>query len=178
MKKSLCVLAAALFALAAGRADEEKVPLDKMPAAIKDSVKKRFPKAEMVEGAKETDDAGKTVYEVEVKLGKRKIDVTLTPEGVITTIEQEMAAKDFPKAVTAAIEAKYPKSTIKFAEKVLQVKDGKETLDYYEALLMAADKKEYELEVAADGTIKKTEEKKPEGEKGEKKPESKPPTRN
>ena len=69
------------------RADEEKVPLDKVPKAVIDAVKKRFPKAKLVEAAKETE-GGKTEYEVTIKDGDTKIDVTLTPEGKITLIER------------------------------------------------------------------------------------------
>src|SRR5205085_11412445 len=46
------------------RADEEeKVPLDKLPKAVTEAVKKKFPRAELVSAEKEKQD-GKTVYEV------------------------------------------------------------------------------------------------------------------
>ena len=46
-----------------GRADEEKVPLDKLPKAVADGFKKRFPKADPTGATKEKADDGKTVYE-------------------------------------------------------------------------------------------------------------------
>jgi uncharacterized membrane protein YkoI len=154
--------AVAVFVLAAPvRADEEKVPLDKVPKAVLEAAKKRFPKAEVVGASKETAD-GKTVYEVELKEAGKTIDVTLTPEGVITTIEQQIDAKDLPKPVAEALEKKYPKATYKLVEAVYAVKDGKEALDFYEAVLVTADKKEIEVQVLADGKIKNEEEKKPE----------------
>lgn len=160
MRTIVClVLAVALgFTFTSVRADEEKVPLGKLPKPITESVKKRFPKGELTEASKETED-GKTVYEVTVKDGKQKIDVTLTAEGVITTLEKTIDAKDLPKAVRDALEAKYPKAVTKIAEEVVKVKDGKESIDYYEALLETADKKRVEVEITANGTIKKTEDK-------------------
>src|SRR5437763_1126400 len=61
-------------------ADEEKVPLDKLPKPVLDAVKKRFPKGELVAASKETAD-GKTEYEVSLKDGGKKIDATLTSDG-------------------------------------------------------------------------------------------------
>ena len=104
----------------------------------------------------------KTVYEIELKQDGKTIDVTLTPEGVITTIEQQIDAKDLPKPVAEALEKKYPKATYTIIEAVYAVKDGKETLDFYETILVTADKKEMEVQVFADGKIKAEEEKKPE----------------
>jgi hypothetical protein len=150
----------ALFVLAAAvRADEEKVPLDKLPKAVVEAVKKRFPKGEMKSASKEKED-GKTMYEVSVKEGGKNIDVSLTEAGEITTIEKEIAFKDLPKAVADAYEAKYPKATYKTVEEVIKVKGGKETLEYYEALLVTADKKTFEVEVTPDGNVKNVEEKK------------------
>jgi hypothetical protein len=155
------LLAVALIGLvSAGRlgADEEKVPLDKLPKAVTEAVKKRFPKGEMTEAAKESEN-GKIVYEVTVKDGAAKYDVTVTTDGTITTLEKEIAVKDLPKEVTEAVEKKYPKATYKLAEAVIKVEDGKEKLSYYEVVVVTADKKTLEIEVSPDGTIKKEEKK-------------------
>ncbi|MDB5309023.1 MAG: hypothetical protein JWO38_3225 [Gemmataceae bacterium] len=150
----------ALFVLAGPvRADEKKVPLDKLPKPVLETVKKRFPKAELLGGEKETVD-GKTEYEVEIKDGETKIDVTVSPDGTLLGIEKVIAAKDLPKAVTEALDAKYPKATFKTVEEVTKFKDGKEQPAYYEVLLVAADKKVFEVELAADGKVLNTEEKK------------------
>ena len=130
-----------------------------MPKPVVETVKKRFPKAEVVSASKEDED-GKTVYEVQIKDGGAAIDVTVTPEGALLAIEKGIAAKDLPKAVTAALDAKYPKATFKTIEEVTKVKDGKDQPLYYEVLLVTADKKTIEVELAADGKIISTEEKK------------------
>jgi uncharacterized membrane protein YkoI len=152
-------VAALLLVCTVVRADEEKVPLDKVPKAVLDAVKARFPDAKINHAATEKED-GKTVYELNITNKDQKIDVTLTPEGKITGMEKEIAAKDLPKAVSAALEKKYPKATYKKAEEVIKVSGKDEKLEYYEVLLVTDGKKTVEVEIAADGKILKEEEKK------------------
>ena len=52
-------------------ADEEKVPLDKLPKAVVEAVKEKFPKAELVSASKE-DENGKTVFEVSIKRSEER----------------------------------------------------------------------------------------------------------
>jgi uncharacterized membrane protein YkoI len=153
---SAAVVVSVLVGMA--RADEEKVPLDKLPKAVSAAVKKRFPAAEVVSASKETED-GKTVFEVAIKDKGQKMDVSLTPEGTITEIEKTIAETDLPKATAAALKDKYPGATYQTVEAIIHVKDGKEALDYYEVLLTTADKKKWEVCVTAAGEIKKTEDK-------------------
>ena len=167
----VAVVAAAVAAMAmttGARADEEAIALDKLPKAVLEAVKKRFPKGELTEAAKETE-GDKVSYEVTVKDGETKMDLTFSPDGKLLMIETIIAAKDLPKAVAAAIDEKYPKAVFKTVESVVKVTDGKEELDYYEVLLTTADKKDMEVQVFADGKIKATEEKKDEPKKDEKK---------
>ena len=143
----------------AARADEEKIALDKLPKAVLEAAKARFPKAELIEAAKETDD-DKVEYEVTLKDGETKYDVMFSPDGKITLIEKIIAAKDLPKAVAAALEEKYPKAVYKIYEELTKIADGKEFIAYYEVLIETADKKMLEVEVSPEGKILKTEEKK------------------
>ena len=159
MRTTLLALAAAAFLAGPVRADEEKIAPDKLPKPILEAVKKRFPKAEITGAAKETED-GKTEYEVSLKDGDTKYDVMFSADGAMTLIEKQIPAKDLPKAVTDALEAKYPKATFKVTEEMIKVTDGKEGLAYYEVLLETADKKSVEVEVGPDGKIIKTEDKK------------------
>ncbi|HEX4590104.1 MAG TPA: PepSY-like domain-containing protein [Gemmataceae bacterium] len=140
------------------RADEEKLTLDKVPAAVSAAVKKRFPKAEVLGASKEIED-GKTMYEVTIKDAGRKMDVSLTADGKLASIEKEITVKELPKKVAAALASKYPGAKYETLEEVIQVRNGTETLAYYEALLTTSDKKKVEVEIAVDGEIKKTEEK-------------------
>jgi hypothetical protein len=149
-----------LVALLSGvRADEQKVPLDKVPKAVLDAVKKRFPSAELVEAAKETE-GGKTEFEVSIKDSGHHIDVMVTPKGSITVIEKEISVKDLPKVVRATLKKEFPKAKYKKAEEVTKVNDGNETLDFYEVLLETAAKKKVEAQVDPDGKLRKKEEEK------------------
>jgi Putative beta-lactamase-inhibitor-like, PepSY-like len=154
----------ALLGLTALRADEgkeEKVALDKLPKAVTDAVKAKFEGCKLVSAEKEKED-GKDVFEVTIKHKGHTIEVTLTPEGTLVSIEKEIEAKDLPKAVSEAIDAKYPKATIKKAEEV--TKGDKVS---YEALIVTADKKT--LEVVFDPKGKFLEEEKKDEKKEEKK---------
>ncbi|MCE9532711.1 MAG: PepSY domain-containing protein [Planctomycetes bacterium] len=134
----------AIFCLAFAsytQADEEKVPLDKLPAKVKAAVKAKFPDAELLSAEKETED-GKTLYEVDIKNKGQKIEVTVDEDGKIVEIEKEIAAKDLPKVVLDAIEKKYPKATITKAEEITTGEKVK-----FEMLITVCDKK---LEVSFD----------------------------
>ncbi|VTU01434.1 Uncharacterized protein OS=Singulisphaera acidiphila (strain ATCC BAA-1392 / DSM 18658 / VKM B-2454 / MOB10) GN=Sinac_0423 PE=4 SV=1: DUF2874: DUF2874 [Gemmataceae bacterium] len=155
MSKFACVVAlgVGLVAVVGVRADEQKVPLDKLPRAVKAAVETRFPRVEMKEAAKEKD-GDQVVYEVSLKKDGKTIDVTVTEAGAITLIEQEIGFKDLPEAVAKTFEEKYPKARYEVVESVTKVADGKETLGYYEATLVAADTKKWEVTVFPDGKLK------------------------
>src|SRR5689334_4740830 len=138
-------LGVALLVLTAlASADEEKVPLDRVPKAVREAVKARFPDAELVSAEKETE-GGRTVYEVAIKNKGQSIEVTATADGMILEIEKQIAARDLPGAVAKTLEEKYPRATYKIIEEVVKVKDGKEKLESYEVLLVTAGKKKLEV---------------------------------
>ena len=155
MTKFACVMAlgVGLLTITGVRADEEKVPLDKLPKAVKEAVEKQFPKVEVKAASKEKD-GDKVVYEVSLKKDGKGIDVTVTEAGAITLIEQEIEFKELPKAVAKTFEEKYPKAKYEIVESVTKVADGKETLEYYEARLVDDSKKKWEVEVLPDGKLK------------------------
>jgi uncharacterized membrane protein YkoI len=133
---------------------EEKVALDKLPKVILDGVKAKFPNAQLVEAAREKED-GQPVYEVTIKDGGTTIDVTLTPDGKIFMVEKEITARDLPKAVADAIEARYPKATFRKVEMIS--KDDKPIA--YEALLETADKQRVEAKFDPQGKLLEEEKK-------------------
>lgn len=161
MRQIVCVMvvvAASVAMMSGVWADEEKVPLDKLPKAVAEGMKKRFPKGEMKSAVKEVAD-GKMTYEVALVDGTTKYDVNVTADGVITGMEKELAVKDLPKVVTDTVKAKYPKGVMTKGEEVIKVKDGKETLEYYEVFVDDGDKKNIEVEVLPDGKLKPAEKK-------------------
>jgi uncharacterized membrane protein YkoI len=161
----LAALLGLLIAAGAVRADEkeEKIPLDKVPKAVLDALKAKYPDAELVSAEKEIED-GKTIYEVAIKNKGQKLEVSFSPEGKFIEAEKAIDVKDLPKAVTDALEAKYPKATIKRAEEVTK-DDGVG----YEVLITTADKKTFEIELDAKGKIleEESKDKKKEGDKKE-----------
>jgi hypothetical protein len=135
--------------VAAVRADEEKVPLDKVPAAVLDAAKKRFPKAELTAALK-IEEKGKTHYEIQLKQKRDKYALTLTATGVLQEIEKEIPLTALPEAVTDALAAKYPKATIKTAEEIVKVAAGKERKAGY-TIGLAEGTKSYEVVISSDG---------------------------
>ena len=133
------------------RADEEKIPLDKVPAKVMKSVKDKFPKAMITGAAKEVED-GKTTYEVSLKNGEFGIDVSLKEDGTILEIEKAIPVKDLPKAVADALKAKYPKGTIKTAEELT----SGATISY-EVVVELEGKKPFEVVLDPTGKILKDE---------------------
>jgi uncharacterized membrane protein YkoI len=132
------------------RADDKKIALDKVPKEVMDSVKARFPGAEVTSVEKETED-GEVVYDFELKHEGRKYEMDIKADGTITEIEKEVAAKDVPEAVTNALKAKYPNATIKEVMEVNKVKGKEEKPDHYEVTIVTADNKKMEVEVSLDG---------------------------
>jgi uncharacterized membrane protein YkoI len=157
MRRGILALCAAVVLIGRVSAGEEKIDLDKVPAAVLEAVKKKLPDLKVTGAAKETED-GKTLYEVTGKKGKKNVDVSLTPAGEIVMIESEIAVSDLPKDVTEALEAKYPKAKIQLTEEVASGKDLKELA--YELIIVTADKKKFELKFDPKGKILNTEEKK------------------
>jgi uncharacterized membrane protein YkoI len=138
------------------QADEEKVPLDKVPKTVMAAVKAKFPDAEP-KGASREKENGKIIYEVTIKNKGQNIDVELSEDGKILAIEKEINVKDLPKKVAEALEAKYPKATHKKAEEIIKVENGVEKPAVFEVVLVTTDKKSFEVVVSADGKIQKEE---------------------
>jgi Putative beta-lactamase-inhibitor-like, PepSY-like len=106
-----------LSLITAALANQEKIPLDKVPKAVLEAVKAKFPKGELTGAEKETD-GEKVTFEVKLLDNKRKFEVIANPDGKILAVEKVLEPSELPKAVTAALDAKYPKARIKKAEEV------------------------------------------------------------
>lgn len=155
------VVACLLLAPALVAAQEENVPVSKLPAAIVSAVNSRFPNTKISSAARETED-GKTFFEVTIRLNGKNVDVTAMQTGELTLIEREISRKDLPAAVQTLLDATYPKAKWNMVEDVSTVSAKGETLSYYEVLLTDAKKEQWEVQVAPDGSkVLKTERKKP-----------------
>jgi uncharacterized membrane protein YkoI len=148
----VAITVGAVLVLAKVQDDEEKVPLEKLPAKVTAAVKAAFPGAELVSAEKETED-GTTIYEVAIKDKGTAIEVSLLTEGTIIEIEKLLQEKDLPKAVNATIAAKYAGAKVKKAEEITKVN--------WEVLLEMGGKT---VEVKLDGSGKVVEEETKSGE--------------
>ena len=147
-------LAAAVFVLVAtvSGAEDEPKDLDKIPKAVMDALKAKFPRAKIDKWTKETEN-GKVVYDIEFKQDGRKAEADIAEDGTIQNFEREFDAKDLPKAVTEAVEKRYPKSKLKEVMEITEIKDKKEVHGGFEIVLTTADNKEVEVTIAKDGKI-------------------------
>ena len=109
-------------------------------------------------GDDEDDEKPEVLYEVTIKSDGKEIDVTVEESGEIEEIERTIDLKDLPTLVTEALAKKFPGSTLKSAEVVYEVEDGKEELECYEVKLEGADKKEIEAAVEIEVEIEVGEE--------------------
>ena len=119
--KVLVVFGALAFAGPA-HADEEAIPVAKLPKAVRKAAKAKFPKARIIGAAKEVED-GETVYEVEMVLKGRSVDLAIEADGTVVEVEQEISAEELPKDVRKAIAEKHPDAKIAKAEAVTKGDD-------------------------------------------------------
>lgn len=153
MRQSVVLVGVVALVLLVGRArSEEPVPADKIPKAVMDALLAKFPKAKIDKCTKATE-GGEVVYDIEFKEGDRKCEADITEKGTYINYEKAIEAKDLPKAVKDAIEAKYPKSTLTEIMEETEVKGKDEKLSAYEVVLKTADGKGVEVRVSPEGKI-------------------------
>ena len=134
------------------RAQEESVPQDKIPKAVMDALLAKFPQAKIDKCTRAKED-GAVVYDIELKQQGRKCEADIKENGVYINYEKAIEAKALPKAVSDAVEKKYPKSTLKEIMEETEVTGKDEKLSAYEVVIGTADKKEVELRLSPDGKI-------------------------
>ena len=102
------------------RADEQKIDVKDLPKAVLAAVKAKFPEGKVTAAAKE-EEGGKVTYEVALEDEEQQDrDVAVSAKGKILEVEKTIEEKKLPKAVAAALAAKYPKAKIKKAEEIVK----------------------------------------------------------
>lgn len=137
------------FSVSTLRAEEEDdkgVPVDQLPAAVKEAVKKVLGTAE-AEKVKKEDEDGKTVYEVEFEVGDVDHSATVAEDGTVLEQETELATTDLSDTVKAALAKAEPKGAVKSAASVTA---GGKT--FVEVDLMVGDEK-HEVQVTDAGEV-------------------------
>src|SRR5262249_1007985 len=95
--------------------DEEKIPLEQVPASVIRAVKARYPSATLNGAAKEMKD-GETVYEIGFGHQGQTYEAELKPDGTMIAVDREIAIRDLPAAVSEALKKRWPSATIKDSE--------------------------------------------------------------
>jgi hypothetical protein len=101
---------------AVARADDEKIPLDKVPKKVLEAVKAKYPKAEIV-AAEKGDQDGTEVYEFDLKEGDKKWEASFTPDAKFVSSEEPIKEADLPAKVKEAFKKKYPDAKVVEMEK-------------------------------------------------------------
>jgi hypothetical protein len=148
----------AVLGLASGtRAQEEGIPLDRVPKAVMDSAMAKFPGAEIKMASEETEDGKPPVYALEMKHRRHNVDVTFKVDGTVVLVETAVPAKELPKVVLRAVEHRYPGASVRGADSVATGPEVKKKADYYEFYLMTADQKPARVQVDPHGKVLKPE---------------------
>ena len=162
-KSLIAVAVLGLLAAVALRADEEKIDLDKVPKAVIDAVKKKFPDAKLTGASKEKED-GKEIFEIEFTYKDHKYEAELKPDGTFIAIDKQLEFKELPEPVAKTLKEKYPNAKYDMIEEVTK----NDKIAEYEIELTTADKKKIEVIIDPSGKVTKEETKK-EDKKDEKK---------
>jgi len=130
----------------------EKPDVSKIPSAVMDALKKKFPNAEIHKWTKEKE-GDDVIYDIEFKEKGRACEADIKENGTYINFEKAIKAKDLPKAVSEAIDKKYPKSAMKEIMEETEVKGKDEKLSAYEVVLTTVEKKDVEVRVSPEGKI-------------------------
>jgi len=151
---SAAVLTGLLLMASGGHAQEkkDKLDIDKIPKKVMDTLKAKFPKAEIDKWTKEKEGAD-VVYDIEFKIEGRKWEADIKEDGTLLNFEKEISVKDLPEPVVKTVEKRYPKAKMKEVMEMTDVKGKEEKLHGYEIIVLKADGKSVEITVAADGKL-------------------------
>jgi hypothetical protein len=134
------------------RAPGEVIPVDRVPRAVMDAAKARFPGAKIQQASEETED-GTTVYSLAMKHQRHDLDVTFKGDGTVVLAETDVPAKEWPKEVRRAVERRYPGASVRGAASVRKGPGVKKQADYYEFYLWTADQKPGLVKVDPKGKV-------------------------
>jgi len=113
----LAILVSATSALA----EEQEIPCEAVPRAVRAAFEKAFPKATIKECSKEIE-KGKTAYEISSTEGATRRDVLFYADGRLIVVEEAIPIESAPDPVQQAVRKLYPGGEIALAEKI--TRDG------------------------------------------------------
>jgi hypothetical protein len=124
-----------------------RVKLEDVPKPAVKAVQDRFTKATIRYVDKETGGH----YEFALKEGERVFDVSVTAEGKLLNVKEEIAEDKVPKAVKEGLQKKYKGAKIVETEKVIVLDGKKETVTY--EMKIKADNKTLEVVLDESGKV-------------------------
>jgi hypothetical protein len=133
-------------------AQEGVIPMDRVPRAVMNAAKARFPGAEIRKASEETED-GKTTYSLEMKHQRHDLGVTFTGDGTVVLVETAVPRKELPNVVLWAVARHSPGASLRHAVAVRKGPEPKKTADYYEFYLLSADKRPRLVKVDPKGRV-------------------------
>lgn len=144
--KNLAVLAVAgLFLAATASAQDKKIKRSELPLAVEKTVAANSEGATIKGFSTETEN-GQTTYEAEMVVKGHSKDISMTADGSLVEVEEEVAMQSLSPEVQAGLQAKAGKGKIGKVESI--TKKGK--LVAYEAKVVTEGKKS-EVQVGPDG---------------------------
>jgi uncharacterized membrane protein YkoI len=144
-------LGCAILALCAAFAAEKKVKLEDLPAAVQTTVKEQTRDATLI-GVSTEKEKGKTVYEIETRLGGKGRDLVLDQAGTVVETEEEIDVNAVPAPAKAALQKRASGGTLSKIEKVTAGRTVS-----YEGTIKTKAGKSVEYAVTADGKPRKEE---------------------
>lgn len=138
-----------IFAVAALSAADTKMKMEDLPLAVQDTVKEQT-KTGTLSGVSKEVEKGKTMYEVETKVGGKTRDLMLNETGEVLSVEEEVDLDSIPAPAKAAFQKRAAGGSI---EKVEKVTAGSNV--NYEAELKLKSGKKVEAAFNADGSVHK-----------------------
>lgn len=145
LRNASITIAAALFVVGIGAAQEKKIKRSDLPPAVEKTVAEVSKDATIKEFSKETEN-GRTTYEVELVVNGHSKDVEMDAAGAILEIEEEVNQDSLPPEVKAGLASKAGGGKIVMVESI--TKQGK--IVAYEAKIEKNGKKS-EIQVGPDG---------------------------
>ena len=134
------------------RAQDETIPLDRLPKAVMKVAKARFPGAEIRQASEEAED-GKPIYSLEMKHLRHIVDVSFKANGTVVLVKTSISQKALPRVLLRAIGRQYPGASVKGAEAVTKGPEPKKAVDYYELYLLTAHNRPRRITVDPKGNV-------------------------
>src|SRR5882757_5258328 len=141
----VALLAGGLLLAGAASAQEKKIKRSDLPPAVEKTVAAQSAGA-TIKGFSTEKENGQTLYEAEMTVNGHSKDISMTADGSIVEIEEQVAFDSLPADVKAGLQAKAGKGRILKVESL--TKKGK--LVAYEAKVDSNGKKS-EIQVGPDG---------------------------